>query len=191
MSILSKILDFDLHKSKKDGARIFFIETPGIPDFLPVVVSSIDKSRFLINNSITKDNRIRSGAFISAEESIDEVIPSLLLKSLELSREKFNNCFSTALAAYNYIKRESGFDNQPSACFIPNLWTEDEIKEKLSGLNIDVDLMNSHCRIYRSNINFVCFLSKPDYVGLYTRLPGNMNSILLHNVKLGMSFYVI
>ena len=62
MSIVHKILDFDLHKSKSMGldSRIFYIETPGKKEFLPCVVSSIDKSRFLVNNSVTKDGMIRS-----------------------------------------------------------------------------------------------------------------------------------
>lgn len=188
MSIIHKILDYDLHKTKNHSEvlRILMIETPGREEFLPCVVSTINKGRFLINKSITRDGKIRSGVFTSSEETLDDVLPNLFDKCYELSLNmNWENIHASFEDAYDYIKTTSGFKNLPHYVFIPDNFDDSVIKEKFE---FDGSLINKSCRIHRGPFNNVVFLSRPDFVGLLTRMPNNSNSIIMHNVSLGLSF---
>lgn len=189
MSILHKILDHDLHKSKVSDSNILWIETPAIPEFLPSVVSSTRKGAFLVSHKLTPENRLRSGAFYSSEENLDEVIPSLFTSCYNLSiKENFPNRFDSMKAAYEYVLNSSGLKTNPCSVLVP--LSDASIPNLRRDFRVEDNTLNKHCKMYRFDIPFCVFLSKPDFVGLYSRLPNNYNSILVHNIKLGMSFYV-
>jgi hypothetical protein len=162
--------------------RPFWIETPGRKDFLPCVVSSMDKGRFLTTNAITKDSKIRSGAFYCAEETIDEIIPGLFEAALRCSKDaKYLNSFRSQKRAFDYISHNSGFKYCPMWCLasdINNIKLENDEEKVLGVAKI----------LLVPGIPKTVFLSKPDYVGLFTRLPGNYNSIILHNIEFGIAF---
>jgi len=180
MSLIYKILDYDLMRTRSTSneGRPFFIENPGRKEFLPSVVSTMDKGRFLINNSITKDSKIRSGAFSSSEETIDEVLVNLFEKAFECSQSfGFKNIFTTDLEAIEYIRNESGYKYCPMWCLTGSDSSHDENPHN-----------DTYKMLYVIGLPRKIFLSKPDYVGLITRLPNNFNSIILHNVKSGIAF---
>jgi len=193
MSWLHKILDHDLHKTKVGmNSRVLLIETPGKKEFLPCVVSTADKGRFLINNSITKEGRIRSGVFEGAEESLDVIIPPLFTKAYELSIQKeYSNIFSDSQSCLSYIKDKSGFKKVPGMCFIPFSWSDVNLKRVFPGLSLEDGMINGYCKFLKIEMEFAVFLSRPDFVGLYTRLPNNQNSVILHNVEFGLAFLTL
>lgn len=185
MGLIHKILDFDLIRTRSSGqSRPFWIENPGRPEFLPSVVSTVDKGRFLINRSITKDGKIRSGIFHSSEETSDEVLPNLFNKCFECSEEShFKNIFNTQNEAFLYIQEESGFKNCPMYCLVSDI-------SKIEMAN-DGEKLNNGARILViPDLNHIVFLSKPDYVGLLTRMPNNYNSLIIHNIEKGIAFCV-
>lgn len=184
MSILHKILDYDLLRMKSSGKenRPFWVENPGRKEFLPCVVSSMDKGRFLTTNAITKDGKIRSGAFFSAEETIDEIIPELFEAAFSCSKNaKFSNLFRSHKRAFDYIADNSGYKYCPMWCIASDI---DKIKLENDGEKI----LGITKILLVPDISKTVFLSKPDYVGLLTRLPGNYNSLILHNIEFGLSF---
>ena len=186
MSIIHKILDYDLHKIRENSSesRVLFIETPIKKEFLPCVVSSPHKGRWLINNSITSDNRLRSGAFFSSEESLDEILPGLFEKCYELSLEKqYANIFKSINTAIEYIQGTSGYKNQPHFAFLPNSFSKTP-----SNRDIKDGMIGKTCRVVFGEYSRCVFVSRPDYVGLLTRLPNNYNSVAIHNVELGLAF---
>jgi hypothetical protein len=187
MSIIHKILDLDLHRVKdsKSMSRVLFIETPIKKEFLPCVVSSSTKGKFLINNTMTGDGRIRSGAFECSEETLDEILPTLFEKCYELSTDRqFSNRFSSIKDAISYLRNTSGYKNQPHYGFFPTK----TLSKLTKGHVIEDGILDKSCRIIYGNFKNIVFVSRPDFVGLVTRLPNNYNSILLHNIELGMAF---
>lgn len=190
MSWFHKILDHDLHRSKIDGEkRIFILEVPGRKEFLPCVVSTSDKGRFIENNSITNDNRIRTGVFEGSEEALDEILPNLFTKAYEISKiRNYSNIFGNPNQCCEYLKDTSGYKNIPNICFLPSEWSNGKLKSLFKSISLEEGTLFKGCKYVLCDVKFGVFLSRPDFVGLYTRLPNNQNSIILHNIELGMSF---
>ena len=194
MPILLKLLDHELHKARSMNAEagVLWIETPASSSFLPSIVSSHQFGRFLISRKLTAESRLRSGTFQSSEETIDQVIPSLFNTAYELSAlEKFPNIFSSSKESYKHIQDSSGQKGQPHACLVPSSLSDAELGRIFKGMHYEDDTLNKTCRVYKFDLDKIVFLSRPDFVGLYTRLPNNYSSILLHNISLGIGFCVI
>ncbi len=188
---MTKILENDLHRSRSETAAPLIIEVPAIPEFLPSIVSN-SAGEFLISRKLTGDNRIRIGVFKYDLIKIDGLIAPMLNAALNLSiAEKWPNVFGSQeiKAAFSYIKKTSCVPVQPHVCLCPDSWGQDKI-ERTFGCGNDEGVLRygKHCRLIFAPVSFVCFLSKPDMVGLYTRFLNGAVSLLLHNVKKGMAF---
>lgn len=204
--ILHKIFDHDLHRAKRNSAesRPLFIETPAKATFIPAVVSSTTWDRYLVVRKLTGDGRMRSGVFKHDADRLDEILGPLFLAAYNLSiLEKWNNIFATPKEAFGYVQKCSGVSSQPHACLIPETWNRtklnkwagkanlESIESKGSKLEPDdpqILIYSKVCRIRFCKIEIPVFLSRPDFVGLYTQIVGGMTSILLHNVRCGMAF---
>jgi hypothetical protein len=203
--ILHKILDHDLHRSKSGAnARPLMIETPAKGNFLPAVVSSIQWDRYIVVEKMTPDGRIRSGVFSHDSDRIDEIIEPMFAAAYKLSIDrKFKNVFSNPKAAFDFIQECSGTTAQPHVCLIPDSWSPAKltkwagkvnlekgnlIESKKDGSPIEALTYRKVCRVLHCKISVPVFLSRPDFVGLYTQIVGGMTSILLHNVQQGMAF---
>ncbi len=194
--ILLRMLDHDMHVSKRDSVPLW-IETPAKPGFLPALVSSSTGS-FLTSRRLTSENRIRSGVFKHDSDKLDMLVPIVVSSALELSKsEKWPNICKNVESAFEYIRRESGFDTLPHMCLIPDkfddkkitkIFGRDKITDLSGGDNINIPVYNKVCRVCYCDVSNITFLSRPDFVGLYTQFQNGSCSILLHNVKKGMSF---
>ena len=203
--ILYKILDHDLHRSKSGiGARPLFIEIPAKSDFLPSIVSSTSWDRYLVVEKMTADGRIRSGVFTHDADRIDEIIAPMFAAAYKISYERgFKNIFSNPKAAFYYIQECSGTTAQPHFCLIPEEWNQTKLNKWAGKAKLqEADLIESKkdgnpnkaltylkiCRVLYCKIEIPVFLSRPDFVGLYTQIAGGMTSILLHNIQKGIAF---
>jgi len=188
--ILLKILDHDLHRSRTGSAIPFMLEIPGRTDFLPAIVSSTRVEKFFVSKRLTDDGRIRTGVFPHSQDTIDSVIPSMISAAYDLSvSEKWNNIFHTPTDCFKAISASSGSKSQPHACLVPSSW-KPSVVSKIFGESLSEGRFMKVCRIFPCDVSFPVFLSRPDFVGLYTQLAGGMSSIVLHNVKEGMAFCV-
>jgi len=190
--ILLKILDHDLHRSKKGlDAVPLWMETPAKKGFLPAVVSSSRSNKFLVSRKLTKDDRIRSGVFTHDSDRIDDVIGDMASAAYALSlTEKWPNVFSgktAATKAFAYVQSAAGVSSQPHACLVPDSWTPEALSKSMGG-DTDSGVYRKICRVYPCKVSFPVFLSRPDFVGMYTQFVGGRSSIVLHNVKNGFAF---
>lgn len=185
-----KILENDLHRSKRETANPLIVEIPARPEFLPALVSN-SVGEFLVARKMTGDGKIRTGVFRHDPEKIDQIIPKMLKAALDLSvAEQWPNVFGPTefKKAFVYVKAESFMPAQPHVCLVPSAWDRDKLAKAMK-TSVDAPKYQRYCRIVPIDIPFSVFLSKPDMVGLYTHfLNGGSSSILLHNVKKGMAF---
>lgn len=195
--ILLRMLDHDMHVSKRDSIPLW-IETPAKPEFLPVLVSSSTGS-FLTSRRLTSENRIRSGVFKYDSDKLDTLVPIVVSSALELSKlEKWPNICKNVESAFEYIRRESGLDTLPHMCLIPDGFDDKKVTKifgrgKITDLsgddsNIKIPVYHKICRVFYCGVSNITFLSRPDFVGLYTQFQNGSCSVLLHNVRRGMSF---
>ena len=188
--ILLKILDHDLLRSKSEQSNPIMLEIPAKPEFLPSIVSSTHPGKFIVVRRLTADNRIRSGVFKYDQDSIDNVLPDMFQLSYDLSvLENWNNVFKNPDDAFKYVSNNSGFKSQPHVCLIPSSWSHDRTVKTFGKNKITNDKFNGISSFLYCNVKFPVFLSRPDFVGLYTQFMGGMSSILLHNIRYGMSFF--
>jgi hypothetical protein len=206
--ILLKILDHDLHMPKgavKDST-IWWIETPARSDFLPAVVSSTRGEKFLVNRKLTGDGRIRSGVFTYDSDRLDEILMPLFTAAYELSvSEKWHNLFTKPKEAFDFIQKNSN-PAQPHIVLIPEDWSRNSLIRWAGKANLtEMPLLESKspdkraikstvvvyskiCKVVNCKTPVPIFLSRPDFVGMYTQIAGGKTSILLHNIKRGMAF---
>jgi hypothetical protein len=187
--ILLRILEHDLHRARQGvNAVPLMIEVPAKESFLPALVSN-GSGKFLVSRRLTQEGRIRVGVFSHDSDRVDDVITTIADSALELSRaENWPNIFQgkgSAEAAFNYIRKESGFNGQPHVCLMPDTWDEVVIRKWLGAKNVDGRKYKKYCHIVPSKVSFPVFCSRPDMVGMYTQFMGGRSSILLHNVKFG------
>lgn len=185
--ILDKILDHNYHRSKTEGALSLMVETPVIPQFFPMIVSDTS-GNFIISRRIVENRFVRSGVFKNPG-SYDDYIKSLFDAAYDLSKsDKFKNIFTKPDLASRYITSESGFKSQPRVVLVPNEFTDYDLKRIFVNLSHGSVIKYGQSRLMRTNISRPTFLSRPDFVGLFTQFPENHASIILHNVKSGISF---
>jgi hypothetical protein len=187
--LLLKILDHDMHRSKKESVVPLMIEVPALQEFVPAIVSN-NEGKFLVARKLTNENRIRVGVFKSDPDKVDNYIPALFTAARELSiEEKWCNRFKTVKDGFKYVEKESYMPAQPHVCFVPSSFSFEKIS-KMFGIkeNTGVLKYNKFCRIIFSELPFIMFLSRPDMVGLYTHFLDGPAAIVLHNVKRGISF---
>ena len=185
--IFLRLLDHDLHMSRigKDAMPLI-LETPSSENFLPSIVSTIDSGRFLVVRKM-KDGKIRSGIFKHDPDRIDEIIKPLTDAAFDLSKtEKFGNIFKSSKKAFEFIRDSAGTGAHPHILLMPN--SSANSLEKVLGKMYDGKSYGKICKVILSDVSRPIFFSRPDFVGLYTQFVGGSSSILLHNVKNGMSF---
>jgi len=196
--ILIKILDHDLHRSKQKETIPVWIEVPARNSFLPSVISS-SRGKFIISRKLLKPvngiGLLRVGVFKCDSDRLDDLIDDMCKAAIDLSiSEKWGNIFTgrgAILKAFNYVKKNSGTNSQPHACLIPDTLDQENLNKLFGKKNLDEQ--NSKymkmCRLIPCKIKSgPVFLSRPDFVGMYTQFMGGGSSIILHNVKLGMGF---
>ena len=110
-----------------------------------------------------------------------------IIYNLSIVKES-GNIFSKSEDSYRYVKESSGMNGQPHVCLVPNEIPENNLKKIFKKLNYDGFRINKTCTIMTTTFNKIVFLSRPDFVGLLTRLPNNYNSIIIHNIVYGLSF---
>jgi hypothetical protein len=187
--IISRILQHDFHKSKKENIWIPWIEFSDLP--VPCLVSST-RGKFLVARKHHDNGIIKSGTFEYSSDQLDDHLNPLIQSALNLSiSEKHSNRFNGKTAAkdaFDFMLEKHKF-GQPYICLIPNAWT-DVIKNKFFGKkNInESNKYNEYCKILTAPIEFPVFLTKPSDVGTYVQLIGDTHSIVVHNVKFGMAF---
>jgi hypothetical protein len=189
--ILIKILDHDLHRSKKGLDSIpLWLETPAKESFLPAIVSS-SRGSFISSNKLTKDDKIRSGIFEHDPDRIDDVLEGLFTAATKLSLDQgWKNVFRgsrSASSAFGYIQNQSGVHSQPHACLVPESW-DPAVLSDFMGPDLDGSFFKKTCRIYTCRVPHPVMLSRPDFVGLYTQFVGSRSTIVLHNVRRGIAF---
>ncbi len=186
--ILPRILDHDLHGSKNNERTPLWVEIPSSPDFLPCIVSSSRSGSFLISRKLTKEGKVRTGIFSHPQDSIDQLISPLFSKAYELSvLEDYKNRFTLAHDAFRYIQTCGESDTLPHCVLVPDSFSESKIR-LIFGTNYENEKYANLAKIFRYSGDKVVFLSRPDYVGLYTAFMNSKGSLLLHNVKLGVAF---
>lgn len=195
--ILLRLLEVDFYGSKQSGDRKtpLILEVPILKAHLPAIVSN-SVGKFLVSRKASKNSTIRVGVFSYDNARLDDIIGDLFSSALELStEEKFGNIFDTPEKAFEYIKTLSDKEH-PKNVLIPKEWSDRKISTFFGKKNVSASkdlklcefMYNSNCSIVRSNVKTPVFLSKPDFVGLHTQFMGDFSAILLHNVKLGISF---
>lgn len=192
--LMMKILENDLHRSKRDGAVPLFIEVPALANFLPAIVSDA-RGGFLTSRRMTGEGRIRVGVFNKAYSSMDKIVKPMLKAALDLSvEEKWPNVFmeGDVSSAFDYVQKHSCMPFQPHVCLVPRPWSE---KHMLRIFGQDLTIIGGiikyreRCRIIRTDTPSIVFLSRPDMVGLCTRFHGStFAAVILHNIKKGISF---
>jgi hypothetical protein len=210
--ILLQILEHDLHRQRiaRPEAKVFWIETPAKSQFLPAVVSSVRPDKFLVTKKLVNGTHLRSGVFKYDSDRLDETIGPLFEAAYELSvNQKWNNILSSPQEAFVYVQKASGTTSQPHALLVPNSWTQSELsrwagKTQLSqaailaeggkvqlpkaGKETTATLYKGICKVHRCNVVVPTFLSRPDFVGMYTQIVGGQTSLVLHNVRHGIAF---
>jgi len=203
MIILNRILDHDLHRSKGDTKIPYMLEHPAKPWFFPAIISN-SRGEFIVSSSIFDNGMVRVGVFDHAQDRIDDLINELFDAAYCLSiKENFGNVFNQPELAFSYIKDSSGFINQPHVCLIPfdfdvNKFGKKNLTQKSISIELEGDTKHDvsyrtfyrkTCRLIECNVKSPVFLSRPDFVGMYTQFLGGKSAILLHNVKLGIAFW--
>lgn len=183
--IIETILEYDFHKSSGKDRHPLLLEIPAKLDFLPAVVSSSRPNKFIVTNSITKDNRIRTGVFQYRDENLDVFLKPLFDCAYDCSvNYGFPNRFKKIDEAMKYIVNSSGMNSQPHIILVPNTFSK-ETRIDLFGEPDGLKYKNS--RLVNCDISHAVLLSRPDFVGMLTRFESGI-SIVLHNVKLGVAF---
>lgn len=191
--ILLKILEHDLHRSRKEGAVPLMIEVPAKPEFVPALVSNA-RGEFLVSRRLTATDHIRVGVFSYDSDRVDDTVLAMTNAAYELSRdEKWKNVMDgrgPARAAFNYVRKRSPVPGQPHVCLVPHTWTGGATRKFFGSKNLDGKgrRYRKYCRVVPAKVVMPIFLSRPDMVGMYTQFMGGNTSILLHNVKRGMAF---
>jgi hypothetical protein len=200
--ILLRILDHDLHRYRRgvDGT-VMWIETPAKPSFLPAVVS-LSTPKFAVTRKFA-NGMLRSGVFKHDQDRLDEVVPDLMLAAYNLSvEEKWDNIHKTAASAFSWLQKKSGTTSQPHCVLVPTSWSKPKFSKWAGKDNITygatipgsdgskevVTVYKKVCRVQFCNVAFPVFLSRPDFVGMYTQILGGRSSILLHNTRNSMAF---
>jgi hypothetical protein len=192
MKILNSILAYDLHKKKGEDQGVpMMLEIPAKNNFIPSIVSSTELGRFLVSTKLTGSSMIRTGLFSSNITDLDKTIYPLFNMAYDLcKRENFQNIFSNPKDSFNYIRKSSGLKNQPHCVLIPSsMKNVNKIfgKENIIEKNYS-SFYNDVCKIVHCKIGKIIFLSNPEYVGMHTRFSSGSSSIILHNLRLGISF---
>lgn len=199
--IFLQIFDHDLHRSKRgiDGT-VFWIETPFKSSFLPAIVS-LSTPKFAVVRKIS-NGMVKSGVFKYDQDRLDELIPNIMSAAHDLSvEEKWDNIHRTAKSAFDWLQKQSGTELQPHCVLIPSSWDQSRLLKWAGKANITrgkivssggtqdaVTIYKKICRIYRCGVVSPVFLSRPDYVGMYTQILGGRSSLILHNIRHGMAF---
>jgi hypothetical protein len=190
--ILLKILEHDLHRSRKTGAVPLMIEVPARPEFLPALVSNA-RGEFLTSRKLMSTGHIRVGIFSYDSDRVDDVLLAMTNAAYELSRDEgWKNIMTgrgVARSAFNYIRDQATL-GQPHVCLVPNSWAKSAVRKFFGPKNLDERKRKyrKYCHIVSSKVVMPVFLSRPDMVGMYTQFMGGSTSILLHNVRRGMAF---
>lgn len=186
--IIESILEYDLHKSGGKSRHPLILEIPAKIEFLPAVVSSSRSNKFIVTNSITKDNRIRTGIFRYDNENLDVFLKPMFDAALECSRSfGFQNIFSDLKSACKYIAEKSGIASQPHVILIPSSYSTEKRVSILG--EADESKKYGISKIVVADVSNVVVLSRPDFVGLLTRFDTGV-SLLLHNINLGIAFVI-
>ena len=189
--ILLKLLDHDLHRSKKGlDAVPLWLETPAKLGFLPAIVSS-SRGKFIVSRKLTKDGRLRSGVFEYDSDRIDDVIGDIMAAAYSLScEEKWGNVFTGADAAkagFTYVQTSAGVSSQPHICLVPESMSLEDLSSFM-GDALDGGVYMKVCRVHSHKVPLPVFFSRPDFVGMYTQFVGGRSSMILHNVRNGLAF---
>jgi hypothetical protein len=194
--ILLRLLDHDLHRTRQSIQAIpLWIETPARPGFVPAVISRSTmedpETGFLVSRRLTQDGKLRSGVFKYDSDRIDDIIGGLVLAAYKLSlEEKWPNIFrgkSQLKQAFEYVQRAGGMKSQPHMCLVPE-GQEVSKFNKAAGKDLKEGVYRKVCRVVPCKVAFPVFCSRPDFVGMYTQFVGGRSSIILHNVRNGLSF---
>lgn len=199
--ILHEILDQDLHRQKSGiGVQAFplMIEIPATKEFVPCVISTT-RGKFIHSSKLTSDQKIRVGLFNFDENNEEDLINDMFVSAYSLSKSnEWENIFynSTALKlGFDYIRHNSGLRDQPHVCLIPKDWSNADLLNRFKSQLIEKEIRGEQvhiyrkiCKLIRCKIPFPVYLSKPDYVGIYTRFLGINSGILLHNIRRGIAF---
>lgn len=198
--ILLHLLDHDLHKARNASSAPLWLETPAKPEFLPCLVSASRPHKFLTSRHLTREGMIRSGIFTYDADRVDDLLPDLMSSAYSLSvHEKWDNVFSDPLLAFDHVRRASGMNSQPNVLLVPTKWTDKKLSDWSKGEITFPDvrgksntssfpMFRGTCRVQPCKVDIPVFLSRPDFVGMYTQFAGGKSSILLHNVRSGMAF---
>lgn len=187
MNILESILEYDFHGTTGSAKVPLLIEIPAKKEFLPAVVSSGTPGKFIITKAITKENRIRTGVFNSVDENSDSLLNPLFATAHDCSVQMgMNNRFPDLASAIAYIKESSGIPSMPHSILIPK---SIDAETCLSKYGVDPKKRKyEQARVLFCDVSKIVVLSRPDFVGLFTRFTNNAVSVLLHNVALGIAF---
>lgn len=188
--LILKILDHDLHRSRRASAIPMTILIPDNKGHTPVLVSST-RGKFLVRRKLFQGSH-PCGIFQYDSDRLDEIIGPMIDAALQLSEEeKWDNVLTTPKAAFDYVQQKSGTTVQPHACLIPADWDDKKVR-RWGGKDVTFEggmiTYRGICRIHRCNTQVPTFFSRPDFVGLFTQIVGGMSSVLLHNVRHGMAF---
>ncbi len=188
--LILKILHHDLHRSRKAEASPLAIVVPDSKGHSPVLVSST-RGEFIVRRRLFQGGH-PCGVFPYDPDRLDELIGKVVQASYDLSvTEGWQNIFKTAEEAHIYIRRTAGTTMLPANALIPKDWTDEQVS---SWAGPDVEhtktgsIYKKTCRLHRCNTEMPVFLSRPDYVGMFTSMVGGHSSILLHNVQKAMAF---
>lgn len=200
--ILHRILEQDLHRARSGTSAVpLRVLIPARASFVPAVVSS-PNGRFVICRYLTDasgdplkkgDGFLPSGVFEHDPDTIDDIVDALFGTAFNLSHdEKWGNIFDgkdSVSRAFAYVREQAGMKAQPHACLVPRDWSE-AVLSKYLGKDFDPGRRRYRrtCVVLPCKISHPVFLSRPDFVGQMTQFVGGMTSVVLHNVKHGMSF---
>lgn len=195
--ILSRILEHDLHRSRQGDASPLWMEVPVLNSFLPILVSG-SRGQFIVVRKLLKQEGeqgyVRVGVFPWDSDRLDDLINDMCISAKDMSTlEGWGNCFSgrgSVRSAFNYVRDSAGIPGQPHVCLYPEKWEYNDMKRVFGAKNLDVNhrIYRKYCSLRRCKIDFPTFLSRPDFVGMYTQFMTGTSSIILHNIKLGMGF---
>ena len=203
--IITSILENDLHRSKEDGPQPLMVEIPTTRKFVPCVISTAH-GQFVIARKLFEHNGklySRIGIFDFDQSKADLLVGDMFDAAYKLSVEMgWNNVIKNdgpvvgredIKRGFHHVMRAAGVMAQPSVCLIPENLKKDTIEDlfddgTLIKDNLGVYKYHKYCRLVKSNVTNVVFLSRPDFVGMYTHFLSGGVGFLLHNIELGMSF---
>ena len=205
--ILLRILEHDLHRSRQGDAVPLCVGIPAKKEFLPAIVSN-SKGKFvaidhlgptkglrdLIPNVPWDENSIYGVVFPWDSDRVDDLVGDMFSAAYDLSvSKKWGNVFTgrgSARRAFDYVGSSSGLGGQPHVCLVPEPWSASRVKRFFGQANLDAQQRKyrRYCRIVPSSVSFPVFLSRPDFVGMYTQFMGGSSNIVLYNIRLGVGF---